>query len=80
MHLGGGRLPAAYNMISTHAPPVALPALQRAALPADFLVPSLKLWFQLGSGEEPTRVRCELSVERSPSCRPGAALLLIGST
>ena len=53
-------------------------ALTNAALRADFLVPSLKLWFQLGSGEEPTRVRCELSVERSPSCRSGAALLLNG--
>ena len=46
--------------------------------PPDFLVPNIKLWFCLGSGEQPTTVRCELSVSRSSTCRPGAELLLNG--
>lgn len=47
-------------------------------IPPDFLVPNIKLWFTLGTGEEPTTVRCELSVSRSSTCRTGAELLLNG--
>lgn len=58
--------------------PVVAETFRRDYVPPDFLVPNIKLWFTLGTGEEPTTVRCELFVNRSDTCRPGAELLLNG--
>jgi aminopeptidase N len=58
--------------------PLVVETFRKDYIAPDYLVPNIKLWFTLGNGEEPTTVRCELSIKRSETCRLGAELLLNG--